>query len=273
VVRFGPSGEVERSLLLTGAADPTGVAFGDATTAYVLTASPPRVLVLDVGQGTSRTFAAIPDVPPCVPVVRPTACDASAIDRKPLPWALAFDGNGNLFVADAGQGAIWRIPRGGGSAEQWLVDGSFARADRPSGPTGLAFDGAGDLVFTIPASLTSDGGAVFVQAVDGDGRPGDRRTLTTLKDGEHPAGLVLSRAGHVYLSLPGLRQVVALGTDGKELRRLSVDASLATGDLTGLVFRGDDLLAAGRVPTGSRNSAIVRLPVGEAGGPLHGDAG
>ena len=49
----------------------------------------------------------------------------------PLPNDLAFDADGALFVSDSLQGAIFRIPPGGGAAQVWLQD---TRLQTPFGP-------------------------------------------------------------------------------------------------------------------------------------------
>jgi sugar lactone lactonase YvrE len=247
---------------------PTAVVAGPPGIAYVLTSSPAAVVLVDLGTGEVRPYSTIPNVAPCVPVVRPTDCDASPIDRPPMPWALAFDTQGNGFVADAGQGAIWRIPRGGGAPTEWLVDTTFARTDRPSGPTGLAFDGAGNLVMAVPATLTDDAGVIYVQSRTADGSAGARRTLATMKAGEHPASIAISQPGHLYVALPDSSTVVVLDSDGTELRRIAIDAAYNAGTITGVAFQATSLLVAGRASTPEGQTGIVSLQVGEPGGEL-----
>ena len=53
------------------------------------------------------------------------------------PWGLAFDGQGNLYVANAGDNTIDRFTPGG-------VESVFASTGL-STPKGLAFDSQGDL--------------------------------------------------------------------------------------------------------------------------------
>jgi hypothetical protein len=243
------------------------VVAGAGVHVYVATASPAQILTLNTADGSIQIYGSIPNVAPCIPVARTTNCDASIIDREPRPSALAFDQRGDLLVADAGQGAIWLIPASGGAARQWLVDPSFGRADRPSGPTGIAIDGAGDVVFAIPATLTADAGVVYLQSRTADGRPGPRTTLATLEAGAHPSSLVLSAGGTIFTCLPDSSHVLELGTDGKELRRIEIDASLGAGLLAGLAFHNESLLAAGRSVAGAP-TAIVRVPVGETRGVI-----
>jgi sugar lactone lactonase YvrE len=40
--------------------------------------------------------------------------------------AIAFDKRGNMYVTDSAIGAVWRVSKGGGSAEPWLVDETLA---------------------------------------------------------------------------------------------------------------------------------------------------
>jgi hypothetical protein len=266
LARYGADGTPTNVIDLTAGSGLSGVVARRAGTAFVLSTSPPAVLHVDLATGATQVHAAIPDVAPCLPLVRGTGCDASAIDRPPLPWAASFDPDGNLFVSDAGQGAIWRIGAGSGRVTQWLVDPAFARLDRPSGPTGVAVDGAGNIVFAVPATTMQEAGVVFIQEVRNDGSAGGRRTLATLAAGEHPAGLGLARSGRVLLSLPDSQQLVVLDQSGRELRRTTIDRAHNAGALSGLVFHGTNVLLAGRTSAGGATTAIVKVLVGEPGG-------
>jgi sugar lactone lactonase YvrE len=269
LAHFTAGGAVDRLYPLTGVSGLTGVVLARDDRAYVLSTSPAEVSAVDLRTGDVTVVATIPDVAPCLPVVRTNECDASVIDRAPAPWAAAFNSKGQLFVSDSGQGVLWVVPPAGGRAAAWLVDPAFARVDRPSGPTGLAFDGAGNLVFAVPATSTADAGAVYLQEVAADGTPGTRRTLATFAAGDHPAGVAISQAGNGYVTLPETGAVVVMGTDGRELRRIVVAADLRAGAVTGLAFDGASLIAAGRPSSTSSDTALVKLDAGESGGTLH----
>jgi sugar lactone lactonase YvrE len=192
------------------------------------------------------------------------------VDQPANPSAIVFDGHGRLFVADAGQGAIWAVPAKGGTARQWMVDSAVVQPDTPFGPAGLAIDTAGRLVYAVPSTGMDDAGAVYAQKIADDGGPGARTTLATLAAGAHPTGVVVSAAGNVYVSLADLGQVAVFGPDGAPLRQIIVDRSLQAGRLLGLTFDGKDLLVAGAPATADAPSAIVRIAVGEPGAPVYG---
>lgn len=238
----------------------TAVGALDDDEVVVAASRPADVLAVDLGDRTVRKLATIPDVGPCVPIVRTRDCDAVPVGAAPLPWAVAVGPAGAVYVGDAGQGAIWRIPAGGGEAEQWLVDSTFASVDGRSGPVGLALDGAGDLVVALPRRLTDDRGEVVVVEVADDGTAGEQRTVAVLAAGERPAGMALDESGGILLTLPATRELLVLDAQGAEVARVAVDPDLGGGELTGIALLGDDdVLVAGRRVGEATKTAIVRV--------------
>ena len=256
---FDPGGTLARTLTLNGGRGLTDVALRDDATALVLATTPAAVLTVALSSGEVLRSAPVPDVEPCIPLAREESCDASSSDQPALPSAVALAPDGAAFVADAGQSAIWRVAPGGGQVTQWLNDSAFAARQGPGGPTGLAFDGAGNLVIALPRSLGSDNGSVYLQVVGPDGGPAERRRLALLGDNAHPTGVVLGITGRIFLPLPDQASLQLLNNEGGAVRAIKIAEALGAGMLGGAAFSDRDVLLAAR-------DAVVRVPVGELGG-------
>lgn len=267
VLRLRPDGGVDRAYPLPGSTGGiTALVASDAGDVYVLGTAPAAVSLLHAASGTVDAYATIPDVTPCVPTLLVTNCDAGLVDRPPAPTAMAFDAAGSLFVADADQGAIWRVKAGGGRAEQWFVEVGWANPTRPAGPTGLAFDGAGAVVVVVQSLLTEDPGALYLIDVDGRGAPGAVRELTRFDAAARPSGVALARSGRLYIPLRATGRLLVLDPTGKVVGSLPADDP-GLGTPVGVAFRGTHVLV---VDAGSNGGSgrLVRLPVGEEGGPV-----
>ena len=246
----------------------TAVVAGTGGAVFVAARTPAAVFRFDPASGASTPYATLPDVRPCLPPVVATDCDGALIDARPVPTAMAFGSDGSLYVADAGQAAIWRVPPGGGEVEQWLVEVGWVHPGRPSGPSALAVDGAGNLVVALRSMLAEDVGAVFVVPTGEKGAAGEPKELARTGAGSQPAGLALGTSGRLYVSLAGPGVVVVLATDGTEVGRLpSGDGGALVGP-AGLAFRVDELLVAVRGADAS-SGKVARFAADEPGGPIH----
>jgi sugar lactone lactonase YvrE len=112
-----------------------------------------------------------------------------------VPYGLALDAAGNLYVADAGNGTVSKVPAGGGTPSLYASGLNF--------PVALALDAAGNLY----VANNQDGTVSEVPA--GGGTP------TTYASGPHsPFGLALDAAGNLYVADQGdstVREVPAGG--------------------------------------------------------------
>src|SRR5207249_5464538 len=99
-----------------------------------------------------------------------------------IPFGLAFDKSGNLFVAvvDAGSGAVYKFTPAG-------VRTTFASG--LTGPVDLAFDSAGNL-------FVADGVAIYKLTPTGA-----RKTFATLQLNAN--GLAFDRAGNLFVGAGG----------------------------------------------------------------------
>jgi sugar lactone lactonase YvrE len=231
LVRTG-AGEVE----LPAGAAPVGVVVLRDGTAFVSDGASGRVFRVDGDRAT--VLLAVPDVRPCLPVRQDTACDGSLLDQRPSLAGIAVDGAGRLYVADAGQRAIWRVD--GERVEQWLVDPGLSPPGSAGGPSGLAVDGAGNLLVSTPSS-----GTLVLVSVDAEGRPGARRTLTTFAEGAGPSGLALAPDGRAFVALRGAGLVAVVAPTGEVAREVDVPDDLDLGAPVGVAVRDGDLLVVG----------------------------
>ncbi len=136
---------------------------------------------------------------------------------------IAIDASGNLYVADAGNQVIRKVTPGGmvstfaGSGAMGSNNGPAASASF-NAPTGLAFDGAGNMYVAdfgnkLIRKITP-GGTVSTLAGNGsvgyDNGPGNTATFTS------PIRLAADGAGNVYVS------------DFKMIRKIAPDGAVST---------------------------------------------
>jgi sugar lactone lactonase YvrE len=240
----------------------TALAIDGAGRLLAASRTPAAVFAVDPATGASSKLATIPDVTPCVPALVTAGCDGGLVDAAPVLSALAVDRAGALFAADSGQGAIWRVAPGG-QVTQWTVDSTWVNPTRPSGPAGLAFDGAGNLVVVVTSTLSDDDGVVYLQQVQPDGTAGTRTELARTGAGSRPAGLVLGSSGRLYITLSETGRVVVLDPRGRPVGTSPAPNTAALTAPWGLTFRGRSLLVACGAPGGAAGGLVVRLPVGE----------
>lgn len=256
---FSPDGTAAGTMSIPDAkSGTTAVAISSTGLVFAASRTPAAVFVIDPTSGSVARYADIPDVSPCLPALVTTSCDGSAIGAKPLIASLAFDRSGDLFAADSAQGAIWRISPNH-EVQQWLVEPTWVNPVRPSGPTGLAFDGGGNLVVTVASTLTDDAGLVFLQHVAPNGAPGDRAQLANTGAGSRAIAVALGVSGTMFVALSGSGRIVLLDPTGRTIGSMPDASAPALDALRGIAFQDQSLLAVG----GAR---VTRLSVGEAGG-------
>jgi hypothetical protein len=146
------------------------------------------------------------------------------------------------------------------------VDQTWVNPTRSSGPTGLAFDGAGNLIISVSSLLTEDTGVVYLQQIGTDGSAGQRIELARTGTSSHPAGVVLGTSGRVYVSLAGAGNVMVLAPDGHQIASTPEQGASALDTPIGVAFRGRSLLVASQAAGHPDAGRVTRLPVGELGG-------
>jgi sugar lactone lactonase YvrE len=250
----------------------------------LLDRSPARALLLDRGTGGFREYATFADLPACPPVGAPQNCSPSTQDLPAVPNYAAWGTDGSLFVTDFEQAVIWRVPRGGGTAQVWLAD---ARLDGGQfGTTGIAL--AADRRTLVVAQGSSGGvnpggllpggsvnpttGKIFRVAIGANGNPGQLQQIYESGPAELPDGFAIASSGNLYVPLASANQIAVLGPDGRERERFPAgpDGSNGSGvpfdTPTSARFQGTRLIVANQSFGGTReNQATFDVETREAG--------
>jgi len=128
---------------------------------------------------------------------------------------IAFDRNGNLYVAGARTGRIYRVGPAGGKAEvvlqiephiRTLPDG---KSQQPIVANGVAFDAHGILYITDTAR-----GAVWKTTIGPDGRAGKPVLLAQSPLLEGADGLDFDRSGRIWVTANERNAIVMISPDG-----------------------------------------------------------
>jgi sugar lactone lactonase YvrE len=248
VRRYSAAGVLEREYGIDG--QPSGVALDGDGRLYALDAATARVVRIDTESGAPELFGPVPDVPSCT-VDRAARCELSPSDSAPVPAGATFDTDGNLFVADTGQGIIWRFDRHG-TASIWDKAPEYL-SPTGAGPAALQFDPSGSLVVAVTQTLVGLTGAVFRVPVQQNGAAGPRVEVYRSAPNDDPTGVAVGQSGRVYVALRGADALLVLGPDGSVVARITSDL---LADPVGVAFRGQSLLI-----TNQSASTVVRAAV------------
>jgi sugar lactone lactonase YvrE len=281
VYAYNRHGEITQDWTIEGQTETgqgiTGIALDHDGVLYIVDQAPSRVITLDPRTGKQRLYAELPDVPLCEG--EPDgACSAAATDRPAQPINLCFDAEGNLYVGDLTQAAIWKIPNGGGSAEVWYTASDL---DSLFGPNSVAFlDHGRTLLFADsahglldPANLPTAKGRLYTLAINPDGTPGERKLFWEgTRDGDTPDGFTIGASGNVYVALAVGNQLLALNPQGEEIVRVPDARHADKLDVPynlpgGVTFWGKRLMVTNQVFLGGPASSqvIFSLNVHEQG--------
>lgn len=185
------------------------------------------------------------------------------------PTALAFDGAGNLYVADSGNNRVRRIGTdgrittvAGNGVQDQSPDGTPALEAALNVPLGVAVGPSGrlyiveeDRVLTIAGdgTIQTVAGALYSSGYNGDNVAASSALL------DSPTGIAVDAAGNVYIS----------DTDNQRLRKVTTDGIIHTIAGTGAEgFTGD-----GGAATGAQLGGPYGLAVGSDGSVYVADHG
>jgi hypothetical protein len=204
-----------------------------------------RILSVDTTSGGQRLLTQIPDLPACLVSLGANPCQQGADDRKAVPTGVAYDAQGNLFIADAAQDTVWRLRPGQPAPEVWYQSTYFAMGD---GPHGLAWRG-GALEFTVGTTLDPSapaGGALYRVGVNADGTPGALTLVALFPRGDEPGPLAIGSSGTAYVVLRATGAIVAIAPTGSEEWRITPpgDGSIALDAPSALALVAGQLLVA-----------------------------
>lgn len=270
VFRYAPSGKLEKTVPvplidegashgLLGLVAPYQRGTSDPDLVLGLSAEPAAVLAIDTAKGSVRSYVEIPDLPVCLVTISPESCEILPVDNAPLPRTATFGPDGELYVADSGQSTIWRVEPGGGSISVFDQSPEFLAAD---GPSGIATDPDGNLLITVPVSLTNDGGAVYRLPVDEAGNAGPIETVATMPAGARPMGLATAASGRAYVALAGADEVLVLNEDGSDGGRLPAQRSVDLDEPFNIAFSGGSILVTSRA-AGTKGGSVVQIRVSD----------
>jgi sugar lactone lactonase YvrE len=237
----GSSGDGGPALKATLAC-PSGVALDAQGNLYVADHGNNRVRRID-RRGVINAFAGAGPIPPVGSNEGGFGSDGGPAERARLhvPTSVAFDLEGNLYVADRDNGAVRKIGRdglistvAGTGSRGYSGDGGPAVKARLDQPQGFAFDKAGNLYVSDSANnrvrrIDRKG---VITTVAGNGRhgysgDGGPATKARLSD---PYGLAFDAKGNLYVAEP----------DEGVVRRIDIRGVITTFAGTGqLGFSGD----------------------------------
>lgn len=248
VVSVDPNGRMDRVVALPPGAGAGGLAVGPDDNLRIALPGSAKVLTLEAASGRTIDTLDIPDVAtPCVPPLIAGSCDGGA-GARPRPTDVAVGRDGALYVSDADQAALWRLPPGGDAVEQLAVSSAWRDILRDSGPGQLVVEG-GRVVFVV-RSPSGAGGLLLRLPSDGSG---SAEELYRTAGGIVPAGVV-QRDGASLLALSSGEVVAVRGGQATV-----VVESLAGVTPAGITFSSGGLFLAGVAPDG--RGIVLRLPV------------
>lgn len=188
------------------------VAVGSDGSVVVLDASTARVLRIEPDAGSQTVVATVPDVLPCVLPVTLVSCEPGMEDHAPLLTAAEFDGDGNLFVADAGQATVWKVTADG-VLQPWYQSAEFANG----GPAGLALDVLGNVFVTVTTTTDAQNngkGGLYTIARNGDGTAGARTLVTSFAAVARPGAVAVGPTGTAYVVVRATGTIVEVTSTG-----------------------------------------------------------
>jgi hypothetical protein len=300
VLEYTPNGELLNSWTVAGqdTSKPHGVqvAANDAEGwLYLLDKTSGRVIRLNPKTGAQRLYATVPHIPPCSSAPAGAECKDATQDMAPMPDYAAWGTDGSLYVTDYQQATIWRIPRGGGTAQLWLTDkrldgGQFGTACivlMPDHHT-LLFDqasngGLGSLNTVLNSVNPTTGvvnpatGKLYEVPIEPNGAPGALKQLWESGPADAPDGCALTTSGNIFVALAGAsNQIIELSPSGQERARFGQqitgtnNSSVPFDTPSGLGCLGTDLFVANQsyLAGNTANQAILNLETGEQCPPV-----
>lgn len=219
------------------------------------------LLEIDPRTGEQRALAQLPDLPPCLVGITGT-CQPGAQDLPPTPEGLVVFGP-HAYITDAAQGTVWRYAFASRQLTAWYSSGDFSTG---RGPSGLAVDTAGRLVFTVGETADPDAllrAALYRLEITTTGSPGVRTLVASFEADAAPGPVAVGRADDVYVGLRAAGGVVVVSRDGRVAPLAGASAAqLPTPDGLWLADGVLYVAATGR-PATSSSGRVEAIPVAD----------
>ncbi|CAN5383756.1 hypothetical protein BH09BAC6_BH09BAC6_02480 [soil metagenome] len=179
----------------------TQVTAGDSTTRLTYTITVNRLVPPVISYSSPNIYGIAAAITPLAP--NTSGVDAPAYNSHKTslgfgfysPTGVAVDAAGNVYVADAGNNAVKKIPAAGGPAV--VLDTAFF------GPTAVAVDTAGN-VYVV------DAGNGAIKKIPAGGGP----TVTLSTGFNNPTGIAVTAAGKVFVVDQGVHAIYKVRPDG-----------------------------------------------------------
>jgi sugar lactone lactonase YvrE len=172
-----------------------------------------------------------------------------------FPNSVAFDRRGNLYITDSILGAVWRVPKKGGVAEEWIMDGlllgnGILGFGVPIGANGIAV-----YKKELIVSNTEEGSLVSIP-IGKRGAPGAPTMLLQAADITFPDGIALDNRGNIYVAVIDQSAV-------KRVDRSDLSVALIADADDGLDFPSSVAFGHGRT---TKDLYAVNFAIGPPGG-------
>ena len=267
---YGPRGELRRRTVIAGqpADHKTGlVAAATTPTGQVvmLDTATNRVLIMPDAGGTPTVRATVQDVSPCLLTLGVQPCEQTLPDQPVSLAAVAVDKRGTIYVADAGQGIIWRLRAADKTPQAWY---RATDLDTGDGPAGLAFDRNGRLLFTTGSSLDTanpNNGNLYRLAIAADSTAGSRTLVYAFATTARPGAVVVGASGTSYVVARGPGAIVSISSTGKEIGRVGPPGkgSVPLDSPASLALTNGRLLVTNEAPLAPQNWAVLAITVND----------
>lgn len=167
-----------------------------------------RLYVIDTQQGVLRinpeTGAQERYAPPLTPLDKGSPA-------FPLPNDLVFDAKGWLYITDSFQGAIWRIPPGGGTPVVWFRAPQLAVGPMQFGPNGVRIHPKRNELWF----LHTQSNVLYSLPLVDKPKASQMRVVHRFAEGTGPDGVVFGKSGKLYVTLAISNQLAVLTPKGK----------------------------------------------------------
>lgn len=219
------------SALLASLNDPFGVAVDAAGNLYIADAGNHRIRRVDAATGNISTFAGTGSG-------RYTGDGGPAAEATLFwPYGLAFDVNGNLFVADSSNNVVRKIATdgvittiAGNNRGAFAGDGGPATAASLNSPYGVAFDSAGSLYIADRSNhrirrVATDGTiTTYLGAGSSSFRDGVPAAQALISE---PYAVAVDSAGNLYVADNGNRRIRKAAPNGGNVSTIAGNGNLS----------------------------------------------